>query len=65
MQSGYEINDIVDHFTRDRATRLLRMIAEQIIDIPVDEMTTAERNILNVLWASSVVNELPLTTKAN
>lgn len=64
MQSGYEISNMVDNFTRDRATRLLRMIAEQLIDIPQDEMTTAERNILNVLWASSVVTELPLTTKA-
>ena len=65
MQSGYEISNMVDNFTRDRATRLLRMIAEQIVDIPVDEMTTTEENILQLLCVTDVVKEIFLTKKAN
>lgn len=66
MQSGYEINyTMTDLLRQSRATRLLTMIAEELIDIPADDMTTAERNIINVLWATGIVEERTLTTKAN
>jgi len=66
MQSGHEVAyTLTELMTQSRATRLLTLIAEQLIDIPQDEMTTAEKNILNALWAANVVTELPLTTKEN
>lgn len=66
MQSGHEVAyTMTELMTQSRATRLLTMIAEQLIDIPQDEMTTAEKNIFNGLWAANVVTELPLTTKEN
>lgn len=66
MQSGHEVAyTLTELMTKSRATRLLALIAEQLIDIPQDEMTTAEKNIFNALWAASVVTELPLTTKEN
>lgn len=66
MQSGYEVAYTMTEVMRQsRATRLLTMIAETLIDIPEDEMTTAEQEIINILWVAGVVTESPLTAKEN
>lgn len=58
-QSGY----VVLHWdescdtaqTKDTFVRALIKISNQLIDIPIDEMTVAERNILSVLESYQII----------
>lgn len=46
---------------RVKTDHTLLKIAELLIDIPYDEMTTTEKEILNVLFRSDIVAKEPVT----